>query len=226
MSDSTLSPGRRLQAGIISGIAAPLVGLLSRSLTWVVEGDEHYQAVLARGRQPILALWHGRIFGGLHHFRRRNVVVITSRNFDGEWIAGILRRLGYGSARGSTSRGGVRALAQMRRDLTAGRPVAFTLDGPRGPARVAQPGAIWLAGATGHPLLPFHAEASRHWTLNSWDRAQIPRPFARLALVIGSPIEVAGTDLGELEARRLQLEESLGRLERRCLALLRGTEDA
>ena len=75
----------------------------------------------------------------------------------------ILTRFGFGTARGSTSRGGARALVQLRRDLAAGRPVAFTVDGPRGPARVAQPGAVWLAGATGNPILPFHIEADRYW---------------------------------------------------------------
>ena len=87
--------------------------------------------------------------------------MITSENFDGEWIAGIMHRFGFGTARGSTSRGGARALVQLRRELAAGQPAAFTVDGPRGPARVAQPGAVWLAGATGNPILPFHIEADR-----------------------------------------------------------------
>ncbi len=74
-----------------------------------------------------------------------------------------------------------KALLQLKRDMAAGRPAGFTVDGPRGPARVAQPGAVWLAKATGNPMLPFHLEAERHWTLRSWDRTQIPKPFARVA---------------------------------------------
>ena len=101
---------------------------------------------------------------------------MTSENFDGEWVARIMRRFGYGAARGSTSRGGARALAQLRRDMAAGHSAAFTVDGPRGPARVAQPGAVWLAGATGHAILPFHIEASTFWTVNSWDSHQVPKP--------------------------------------------------
>ena len=115
-------------------------------------------------------------------------MVITSQNFDGEWIAGIIRRFGYGTARGSTSRGGARALVQLRRDLADGRPAAFTIDGPRGPARVAQPGAVFLAGATGHPLLPFHIEANRFWTAGRWDHTQVPKPFSTVAVAIGEPI--------------------------------------
>jgi lysophospholipid acyltransferase (LPLAT)-like uncharacterized protein len=76
-------------------------------------------------------------------------VVITSENFDGEWIAGIIERFGYGTSRGSSSRGGPRALLQLSRDLAAGHPAGFTVDGPRGPARVSQPGAVWLAKASG-----------------------------------------------------------------------------
>ena len=108
-----------------------------------------------------MAFWHGRILPATIYFRRRGIVVITSENFDGEWIAGIIERFGYGTARGSTSRGGRRALLQLKRDMAAGRPAAFTLDGPRGPARVAQPGAVWLAKATGNPVVPFHLEADQ-----------------------------------------------------------------
>ena len=88
--------------------------------------------------------------------------------------------------------------------MAAGKPAAFTLDGPRGPARVAQPGAVWLAKATGNPILPFHIEADRHWTPNSWDRTQIPKPFATVAIAIGEPIDVPSDadDVRRLEAER------------------------
>jgi hypothetical protein len=176
--------------------------------------------VLRSGRQPILALWHGRILPGLHHFRNRGVVVITSQNFDGEWIARILHKFGFGTARGSSSRGGARALVQMRRDLAAGRPAAFTVDGPRGPARVVQPGVAFLAGATGHPILPYTIESDRHWTLKSWDRTQIPKPFSTVALVIGEPIGIASTDTGAIEAGVVLVERALGGLEARALELV------
>jgi len=145
---------------------------------------------------------------------------MTSQNFDGEWIARIIHRFGFGTARGSTSRGAARALVQLRQDLRAGRPVALTIDGPRGPARVAQPGAVWLAGATGHPILPFHIEASDSWTLRSWDRTQIPKPFATVAIAIGEPMTVAGTADDVVEAARVALEEGLRRLENRTTLML------
>ena len=138
---------------------------------------------------------------------------MTSSNFDGEWIAKIIRRFGYFTARGSTSRGGKRALVQLRRDVEAGSPTAFTVDGPRGPALRVQPGAVWLASLTGNPILPFHVEADRYWSARSWDRTQVPKPFSRVAVAIGEPIELSlHAKESALEVGRLDLERSLGRL--------------
>jgi lysophospholipid acyltransferase (LPLAT)-like uncharacterized protein len=114
----------------------------------------------------------------------------------------------------------VRALVQMRRELAAGRPVAFTLDGPRGPARVAQPGAVWLAGATGSPILPFHVEADRYWTMGSWDRTQVPKPFSRVAVVVGAPMTI-DADERNVESARLRLASVLADLETAALRLTR-----
>ena len=198
-----------------------MVAALCATLKWRTEGSEHYDAVVRSGRQPIMAFWHGRILPATYYFRRRGIVVITSENFDGEWIAGIIERFGYGTARGSTSRGGRKALLQLRRDMATGKPAAFTIDGPRGPARIAQPGAVWLAKATGNPVIPFHMEATRHWTVNSWDRTLIPKPFATVSVAIGEPFDVpphAGED--DIEVARKNLEERLARLEERARRLL------
>ena len=220
MSESHLTSFQLQKAKAIAAVAAPLIGILCRTLTWKVEGAEHYDRVIAAGQRPIMAFWHGRILPATYYFRNRDIVVITSQNFDGEWIARIIRRFGYGTARGSTSRGGARALVQMRRDLAAGRPVAFTVDGPRGPARVAQPGAVFLAGATGQPILPFHIEANRDWTMGSWDRTSVPKPFSEVAVVIGEPMFVTGTDEAVVEGARTELERALESLETRARRVL------
>jgi lysophospholipid acyltransferase (LPLAT)-like uncharacterized protein len=211
ISDWRSSPARRLQVAAISGVGAPLIGALGRTLRWRVEGREHFEGVLASGRQPIMAFWHGRIIlPGTLYFRDRGIVVITSENFDGEWIARIIEQFGYGTARGSSSRGGVKALVQLKRDMQAGKPAAFTLDGPRGPARVAQPGAVWLAKATGNPIVPFHMEAARHWTMASWDATQIPKPFSDVIVAIGEPLWVpADATDPQVEEKRLELEARL-----------------
>src|SRR5215510_10292030 len=102
----------------------------------------------------------------------------------------------------------------MVRAMRAGRPTGFTLDGPRGPARVAQPGAVWLAGATGNPLLPFHLEAASAWTLRSWDRTQIPKPFTNVSLVVGEPLDIPSDATDEqLRSARELLERTLSTLE-------------
>src|SRR5580765_4140558 len=153
------SRAKRFQAKLISSLGYRIVALLGSTLRWKTEGLEHFDRIVASGHQPVMAFWHGRILPATYYFRRRGIVVITSENFDGEWIARIIERFGYGTARGSTSRGAVKALVQLKRDMAAGKPAAFTLDGPRGPANVEQPGAIWLAKATGNPIVPFHIEA-------------------------------------------------------------------
>src|SRR4051812_30424833 len=219
--DWRASRSKRLQASLISAAGYPLVAALASTYRWRQDGVRHLEDVARSGRQPIMAFWHGRILPATYFFRRRGIVVITSENFDGEWIAGIIERFGYGTARGSTSRGAVKALVRLKRDMAAGKPAAFTLDGPRGPATIAQPGAVWLAKATGNPIVPFHIESNRHWTLNSWDRTQIPKPFADVAIAIGAPIEVPlGTDDPALERARVALETELKSLEARALALL------
>ncbi len=219
---TALSRRQLLQARAIAAAGAPLIGSLCRTLRWRVEGMDHYAAVVARRRGPIFAFWHGRILPATWFWRGRGIVVMTSQNFDGEWIARIIRRFGYGAARGSTSRGARRALVQLKRDVAAGRPAAFTVDGPRGPARRVQPGAVWLAGVTGAPILPFHIEAERYWSASSWDRTQIPRPFSAVAVAIGAPFDVPDpSEDGVVEAHRSRLERVLAALADRAAAMLR-----
>ena len=214
---------RRAEAAAIAALGYPLINVLGHTLRWRVDGMEHLDAITAQGRQPVMAFWHGRILPATVYFQRRGIVVITSENFDGEWIARIIQRFGYGTARGSTTRGGLKAMKQLVRDMEEGKPAGFTVDGPRGPARVAQLGAIWLARATGNPVLPFHLEASRHWSLGSWDRTQIPKPFSIVALAIGEPLLVApeATD-AQMEEARAALQARLRALEQRACTMLDG----
>jgi lysophospholipid acyltransferase (LPLAT)-like uncharacterized protein len=222
---SSLTRGRRTRAAAIAALGTPVIAALGRTYHWHETGTEHLDRIHREGRQPIYALWHGRIMPGILYLRDRGIVVITSENFDGEWIARIIRRFGFGTARGSSSRGGAKALVQLRRDLRAGRPVAFTIDGPRGPREVAQPGAVWLAGATGNPILPFHIESSSFWTAKSWDRHQVPKPGSHVAVAMGPPIEVpAGADDAAIDAGRRALEAALARLKDDAMKLIRASE--
>ncbi len=215
---------KRVEAKIIAVVGYRFVAALGSTLRWRVDGLERLEGVIGGGRQPIMAFWHGRILPATWFFRRRGIVVITSENFDGEWIAGIIERCGYGTARGSTSRGARQALRQLTRAMKAGRAAGFTVDGPRGPACVAQPGAVWLAKATGNPVVPFHLEADRFWSVRSWDRTQIPKPFATVALAVGEPLEVPA-DAGPeaMETARRALEARLGAVERRAREMIAAT---
>lgn len=216
------SASKRRQIAVIAGLGAPAVAALGRTWRYVSEGADAYDRIVAAGQRPIMAFWHGRILPATIFWRDRGIIVITSENFDGEWIARIIARFGFGSARGSSSRGGVKALVQMKRLMQQGHPTAFTLDGPRGPAEQAQPGALWLARATGQPILPFHVEAASAWHARSWDRTQVPKPFSRVAVAVGPPflVDCEADDTG-LEQRRLDLEAELCRLRERARELLR-----
>jgi lysophospholipid acyltransferase (LPLAT)-like uncharacterized protein len=212
---------KRAEVAAIAGVGYHAMSMLGKTLRWKTEGFEHFDAIRSAGHHPIMAFWHGRILPATYYFRHRGIVVITSENFDGEWIARIIERFGFATSRGSSSRGALRALLQLKRDMAAGRAAGFTVDGPRGPARVAQPGAVWLAKATGHPVVPFHLEADRRWTVDSWDRTQIPQPFSTVGIVIGEPFDVAAdASDADVEGARQLLEARLKALEPRAAALI------
>jgi lysophospholipid acyltransferase (LPLAT)-like uncharacterized protein len=211
---------KRAEIATIAAVGVPVIAALGASLTWRVEGLDHLQFD-GNGRRPIMAFWHGRVLTATYFFRNRGIVVMISENFDGEWMARIIESFGYGTSRGSTSRGGQRALLQLKREMEDGRPAGFAVDGPRGPARKVQPGVVWLAKLTGNPVIPFHMEASKFWSLGSWDRTQVPRPFSTVALVVGTPIIVgADADESQIELKRAEVERALLTLEGRARELL------
>jgi lysophospholipid acyltransferase (LPLAT)-like uncharacterized protein len=189
------------------------IKILGRLTRFEIRGQEHLDALTAAGKLPIIGFWHDRIFLGTYFFRDRGIVVMTSKSFDGEYIARFIQRLGYGSIRGSSSRGGAIALIEMIKSMRTGLPMALTLDGPRGPRYVAKTGALILAKKTGNPVLPFVVEAQNFWTVNSWDKMQIPRPFTRAIVIVGEPIYVdADTGGDEIELKLIELQGSLNTL--------------
>jgi lysophospholipid acyltransferase (LPLAT)-like uncharacterized protein len=179
---------RRLLIGPISWSGWGLMHALNGTVRFRAEGMEILEAFRTRREPVILCFWHEQIFSAAYYFRRRGIVVITSQHFDGECIGRIIRRLGYGTARGSSSRGAAGAVLKLREALAQGRDVGFTVDGPRGPRRRVKPGPWFLGRKTGAPVIPFHAEASRYWRLRSWDRFRIPKPFCRTLVKIGQPL--------------------------------------
>lgn len=211
---------RRAQTVAIPRLVAPLMKALAS--TWRLEcvGMERFDDAVAAGTPPIIACWHQVILPGTVFWRDRGIVILASENFDGEWITRTLGHFGFTAARGSSSRGGARALIALVRSMRSGHGVAITVDGPRGPAGRAQPGALWLARQTGYPILPFHIAASSAWHLGSWDHGLIPRPRSRVVMVIGEPFHVApDADDQALEQRRRDLEAALGQVENHATRL-------
>jgi lysophospholipid acyltransferase (LPLAT)-like uncharacterized protein len=141
-------------------------------------------------RPMVLAFWHNCIFPATYVWRNLQIRVMSSDSFDGEWTGRIIRKFGFVKVRGSSSRGAVRALLGMRRELEQGWAVAFTIDGPRGPRFVAKPGAVLLARATGAPMVAFHIAVEKAWILNTWDQSMIPKPFSRTLLRVSRQIAV------------------------------------
>ncbi len=175
---------------IAAAIGPYLVHALAKTWRIRVRGAEHL-GTLRRARRPIVfVLWHSRILPLLYHHRHQQIVLLISRHRDGQHLANLGDRWGYRSVRGSTQRGGEVGLLGVVRALQGGAEVAITPDGPRGPAEQVQPGAIAAAQHAGAALLPIAARTSSAWWLGSWDRMCIPKPFARLEIVYGAPIEV------------------------------------
>jgi lysophospholipid acyltransferase (LPLAT)-like uncharacterized protein len=191
-----------------------LIKLIGRTVRFQIEGWENWEAASSNAKIPIYTFWHNRVFLSTYFWRRRGIVVMTSRSFDGEYIARFIQRFGYGAARGSSTRGAVGALVEMVKLMHAGSPAAFTIDGPKGPRYVAKMGAVLLAKKTGNPILPFTVSPAQFWSVSkSWDQSQVPKPFTRALVIIAPPIFVA-PDAGEaeLEARRAELQTALDRI--------------
>ncbi|PYU91125.1 MAG: hypothetical protein DMG08_16105 [Acidobacteria bacterium] len=206
----------RLKRWIVSGVGYWAILVFGKTVRWEVEGWENHRAIENAGKRIIYTCWHDRIFLATYFWRNRGIVVMTSQNKDGEYIAGVIRRFGYGAARGSSSRGGRRALVEMIQELRRNNDVGFTIDGPRGPRYVAKPGAAWIASKTGHAIFPFHISPEKKWALSSWDHFQIPKPFTRARVLMAPPIYVT-TDASEpeLEAAHQQLQRVLDDLRER-----------
>jgi lysophospholipid acyltransferase (LPLAT)-like uncharacterized protein len=187
-----------------------LIKFVGVTIRFETEGWENFERIERDGKIPIYCFWHNRIFAGTYFFRNRGIVVITSQSFDGEYIARFIQRFGYGAVRGSSTRGGVGALIEMIRLMKRGLPTGFTVDGPKGPRYVAKSGAVLLAKKTGNPMMPFVVEAEKFWTINSWDKLRIPKPFTRARVFIAEPVYVmAEASEIEIEKKRLELQAKL-----------------
>jgi lysophospholipid acyltransferase (LPLAT)-like uncharacterized protein len=184
-----------------------LIKIIGATLKFEIKGWENFD----ESKPQVLCFWHNRIPIATYFWRYRKIIVMSSQSFDSEYIARFIQRFGYGAAKGSSTRGGKAALIQMIRAVRDGKSAAFTVDGPRGPVYEAKPGAILLAAKSNALIVPFSISLNRYWQLRSWDKIQIPKPFARVVVVIGKPISV-DDDSDTHEAKHQELQNSLERL--------------
>jgi hypothetical protein len=204
------NPRLGLRYTLTGELAGVTLDAIMATARWRIAGAEHHRALVDARQRFILAFWHGRLLplGYLHRGCGHGLMI--SRSKDGEYGSALARHWGQIPVRGSTSRGGALALAEMVDHLGAGHSVAFTPDGPRGPRERMKPGPIAAAQKTGAPILPFSCGASRAWYLHSWDRMLVPKPFARIAVCYGPPFYVRPAD--DPEQKRCALEDELRRL--------------
>ena len=189
-------------------VGGPLLKLLASSWRIRVVHEERWREVLRARRAHVFLLWHEALLPLLWQHRGQDVGIVVSEAREGRYLSDFAASLGYRSLQGSSTRGGARALLGAVRELQAGRAVAFTPDGPRGPRRELKPGVVAAAQRGGAVVVPIHAEAERAWRLHSWDRFMIPKPLTRVWIRYGRPFEVGPGEAGfsegvELAAARL-----------------------
>jgi lysophospholipid acyltransferase (LPLAT)-like uncharacterized protein len=202
---------RRVRPAILSGIAYAFVRLVGATLRIRMVNFEKVEA-LPGGK--VICGWHGRSFVASARFRNLGYWVIISKSRDGEIQNHIFKSLGFNCIRGSTGRGGERALIESIRVLRQGATMAITPDGPRGPSHVVQGGVLLMARKAGAALVPVGISARPRFLAKSWDRYMLPYPFARAIMVFGDPLYVPpGAGDEEVEAARLELEAAINALE-------------
>jgi lysophospholipid acyltransferase (LPLAT)-like uncharacterized protein len=202
---------------VVWAVRVGLFALRVLARTWRMQayGAESYQNLRRQAKPFAFAFWHGGLLPLVWRHRGEGTSVLVSLHKDGEIIARVCEALGLRTVRGSTTRGGGRALLGLVRELEAGYEVAVTPDGPKGPRHHFAPGALMAAQRAHAPVVPIGVHCSRAWHLKSWDRFMIPKPFARIVVVYGDPAYVAGStpreateEIGRFEALLAQVMEA------------------
>jgi lysophospholipid acyltransferase (LPLAT)-like uncharacterized protein len=206
------SRGQDFLLTLISWATTIAVRLIGPTMRFAVSCEEDSPRSLEQ-RPFVYSFWHQCTFAATYLWRDLNIRVMSSTSFDGEFTARMIRRFGFLPVRGSSSRGAVRGLLGMRKEIEAGWTVAFTIDGPRGPRFVTKPGPVLLARASKVPMAVFHIAIENAWVLNTWDRLMIPKPFTKALMRVGALIPVP-EDIGaaDLEHYNAMLQSSLDRV--------------
>jgi lysophospholipid acyltransferase (LPLAT)-like uncharacterized protein len=205
---------RRIQIPIIAAAVYTVIRLLGPTLRYEVLGWQYAERVYAGKKQIIWAFWHRVIIPIVWWYRHHGVVIMNTTAFDGQWTRKVIEWLGFATAQGSSSRGGLRGLAVMAKRLSEGVDCGFTIDGPRGPRYIAKPGPVILARKTGCPVMVFHIGVDRGITFEkTWDHFLLPKPFARAVILFAAPIYVPPEASPEqLESKQTEMQHELERV--------------
>ena len=203
----------RMGPGGVSLTGRYVLGALFRTLH-VESTGPHTLSRLGEERTPVIfVFWHGRLLPLIHIHRHQGTVVLVSEHRDGDYIAGLMHHFGFGTVRGSSTRGGVRGLKGLIRAARAGRDLAITPDGPRGPDRELKLGVLTVARMTGLPLVPVGVGITSAWRVRSWDGLLVPKPFSTVRVAYGHPTLVQrNADQAEIDEVAASLQRSLGDL--------------
>jgi len=187
----------RIKPSLISPALTFLYRAWTHSISYNDRGELHVILdALKTGRPVMMAIWHAELFSLIGYGMSRldgKLATVVSDSRDGEIIAQVLERIGYGTARGSSTRGGLKALIALRRLIEQGRIGVITVDGPRGPRHKVKDGAVYLAHKTGALLFPVRSRpTAKHVFERSWDRFELPMPFCRCPVYFGAPLEFSG----------------------------------
>jgi lysophospholipid acyltransferase (LPLAT)-like uncharacterized protein len=205
---------RRAQIPMIAALVYSVIRTLGPTLRYEVLGWQHAERVYTSKKRCVWAFWHRVIIPIAWWARNRGIVVMNTTAFDGQWTRKVIEWLGFGTAQGSSSRGGLRGLAVMAKRLAEGLDCAFTIDGPRGPRYVAKPGPVMLARKTGCPIVVFHIGVDRGKTFEkTWDHFLLPAPFSRAVMLVAPPIYVPPDANAEvIEAKHAEMQRELERV--------------
>jgi lysophospholipid acyltransferase (LPLAT)-like uncharacterized protein len=214
----------KFQEEVLPGLVWLAIQAMHATLRIRYVGEGKVETLRARHERLIYVLWHGRFYMILRYLTGRNVCAMASTSRDGRLIANIVRRMGYAIAAGSSSKSAERALVTSLRMLQAGFDLVITVDGPKGPAGVVKPGALFLARKTKAWIVPFTFAASPGIALRSWDRYRLPMPFSRILMVFGEPYALPENPAGkDLTAESELLEKRLNSIgEKADAAMQRG----
>jgi lysophospholipid acyltransferase (LPLAT)-like uncharacterized protein len=211
--DLRFTPLQRVQLTLVSWIVPALLRLIGCTLRATMTYEEGAIQSLDEVYPGIFPFWHRCVLPATWLYRHQHPAVMTSRSLDGEYIARVIRRFGFVPVRGSSSRGGSRALLEMNQQLEQGNAVAFTIDGPRGPRYVAKKGPVLLARMSGAAITAFYVAVDRAWVLKTWDALVIPKPFSRIYVRFARKIFVPpDADDAAMERYHTEMQAALDRI--------------